>query len=165
MQDTRAGRGRELDHWVRWGKGPWAPNREQVNYKRKTLISYMSKKLEALILPVHDCQGLSQVVGLQGGCLAGSVCAALWLAVQKCGFPVSSLPIHPCLPPARFHRGVVEGGVRKVSGAAEAEEQRVEMQRGISSERCSAVIGHLPLLHSLLGPPHLQNYSESISIT
>lgn len=79
--------------------------------------------------------------------------------------PVCPLPIHPYLPPAGFHRGVVEGGVRKVSGAAGAEEQRVEIRRGISSERCLAPIGRLPPLHSPLGPPRLQNYSELISIT
>lgn len=79
--------------------------------------------------------------------------------------PVCPLPVLPYLPPAGSHRGVVEGGGRKVSGAARAEEQRVEMRRGTSSERCSALIGHSPLLRSQLGPPCLQNYSESVSIT
>lgn len=79
--------------------------------------------------------------------------------------PVCPLSALPYLSPAGFHRGVVEGGGRKVSGAARAEEQRVEMRGGTSSERCSALIGHFPLLHSPLGPPCLQNYSESISIT
>lgn len=78
---------------------------------------------------------------------------------------VSPLPIHHYLSPAGFHQGVAEGGVRKVSGAAGAEEQRVEMRRGIVSERCLALIGCLPPLHSPLGPPRLQNYSELISIT
>lgn len=75
---------------------------------------------------------------------------------------VGPLLIHPYVLPAGFHRGVVEGGVRRVSGAAGAEEESVEMQRGISSERCSAPIGHHPPTLAT-GPPHLQNYSEIIS--
>lgn len=51
--------------------------RESELILTERLISHMSKKLEALILPVHDSQGLSQVMGLQGGYLAGSVCGVL----------------------------------------------------------------------------------------
>lgn len=89
--------GRDSDQWVRWwkGKGWSTPEGERVNSDRKTLISHMSKKLEALILPVHDSQGLSQVMGLQGGYLAGSVCGVLWPDVQKCGLACVSPPHSP----------------------------------------------------------------------
>lgn len=59
------------------GKGMVSTEGKQINSDRKTLIFHMSKKPEALILPVHDSQGLSQVMGLQGGYLADSVSAAL----------------------------------------------------------------------------------------
>lgn len=49
------------------------------------------------------------------------------LVYRNVDCPVCPLPIHPYLPPAGCHRGVVEGGVRKVSGAAGAAERRVEM--------------------------------------
>lgn len=86
------------------------------------------------------------------------------LMYRNVDWPVCPLCIHPYLLPAGFHRGVVEGGVRRVSGAAGTEGKDVEMQRGISSERCLAPIGHHPPLHCLPAPSHLQKYSEIISI-
>lgn len=43
------------------------------------------------------------------------------LMYRNVDWPVCPLPIHPYLLSAGFHQGVVEGGVRKVSGAAGAE--------------------------------------------
>lgn len=65
----------------------------------------MSKKLEALILPVHDSQALSQVMGLEGGYLAGSVCAALRPHVQKCGLACVSPPHSPLSTPCCLSSG------------------------------------------------------------
>lgn len=163
MQVARAGQaGSQISESDGERDGWSTPGRNQVNSDRKTLIFHMSKKLEAFILPVHDSQDLSQVMGLQGAYLAGSVQPSdLMYRDVEC--PVCPLPIHPYLLPAGFHRGVVEGGVRRVSGAAGAEERSVEMQRGISSERCSAPIGYHPLC-TAYWPPCLQNYSEIISI-
>lgn len=99
MQGARAGRGGELDHWVRWGKGRWVPNGEQVNSKRKALISYVSKKLEATQFTCPWLPG-----PLSGGGVAGRLslrlclCSPLTWCTEMWTAPCVPSPFTPIYP-------------------------------------------------------------------